>query len=88
MDIEEVVDKYLGEDKEGTLPRGWTRDSIEKFSKSIGKTPEEKGFFKECVLHLGKSMDTEQANGTCANIIDSWKGNTNWRSGKGHKGND
>ena len=86
MDIEEVIDKYLGEDKEGSIPKGWDEESIQKFAKTIGKDPHEHGFFDACVLRLSKHIDDkETVNGICANVVDKVKGSTMWRSGNKHK---
>lgn len=61
--------------------KGWTKKSIEKFGKTIGKMPDEKGFFDACVKKM-KSKMGDQAEGFCASIKDAEFGSPNWR-GKG-----
>ena len=60
---------------------GWGKKSVEKFGKTIGKSPKEHGFFDACVSRMkGKSgWDEEKANGFCARLIDTAKGTTKWR---------
>ena len=66
---------------------GWGKKSVEKFGKTIGKSPKEHGFFEACVSRMkGKSgWDEEKANGFCARLIDTAKGTTKWREGKKEK---
>jgi len=61
--------------------KGWTQASVEKFGKTIGKDPKEKGFFDACVMRMkGKDeFDEEKARGFCASIKDSAFGSPNWR---------
>lgn len=40
--MDKLIDKYILSEK---LPKGWNKKSLEKFSKTIGKKPDEKGFF-------------------------------------------
>ena len=61
--------------------KGWTQSSIEKFGKTIGKSPTEKGFFDKCVSRMESKMG-DQAKGFCASIKDAAYGSPNWR-GKG-----
>jgi hypothetical protein len=64
--------------------KGWTQDSIEKFGKTIGKDPKDKGFFDACVKRMqGKEgFDNEKARGFCAAVKDKAYGDPHWR-GKG-----
>jgi hypothetical protein len=64
--------------------KGWTQDSVEKFGKTIGKDPKDKGFFDACVKRMtGKEgFDAEKARGFCASIKDKAYGDPHWR-GKG-----
>jgi len=63
------------------LPKGWTQDSIKKFSKSLtGKEGTKEGFFKKCVERMKDKM--ENPEGFCASIKDELHGSTYWR-GKG-----
>ncbi len=61
--------------------KGWSQKSIEKFGKTIGKSPKEKGFFDACVKRMEPKMG-EKAKGFCASIKDAAYGSPNWR-GKG-----
>lgn len=62
------------------MPETWDKESIEKFGKSIGKAPDEHGFFNVCVLRMKGSIDDPQ--GFCANLIDIYKNKTTWRGEK------
>jgi hypothetical protein len=64
--------------------KGWTKQSLEKFGKTIGKMPDEKGFFEACVMEMkGKEgFDEEKAKGFCGSLKDSWFDSPMWR-GKG-----
>lgn len=75
--MKKLYEKYLIEFK-----KGWTKSSIEKFGKTIGKSPDEKGFFNTCLGRLSKHMDDDTAKGMCASMKDVKKGSTYWR-GKG-----
>ena len=55
----DLVDKYLIQEK--GMPKGWTKDSISKFAKTIGKSPDEKGFFSACVAKMSKHMDDKES---------------------------
>lgn len=61
--------------------KGWTKKSIEKFGKTIGKSPTEKGFFNACVKRMNSKMG-DKSKGFCASIKDAAYGSPNWR-GKG-----
>ena len=62
-------------------PKGWTRQSVIKFAKSLaGKHATEKGFFDACVDKMSGNIDDPEA--FCASVKDvAWK-STMWR-GKG-----
>ncbi len=45
------------------MPKGWTKASIDKLSKTIGKKPNQKGFFDACFAHMSKHMDETKAKG-------------------------
>ncbi len=77
--INEIIHKYIDEGLDD-----WDKESIEKFSKTIGKTPDEKGFFDVCVQRMKdkNGFDEEKAQGFCAKIRDKYKGHPMWR-GKG-----
>ena len=53
-----IIDKYLIQEK--GMPKGWTKDSISKFTKTIGKSPNDKGFFSACVNQMSKHIDDKQ----------------------------
>ena len=57
----------------------WDKSSVEKFGKTIGKSPDEEGYFDACVLRMGKHMSDENAKGFCAKTLDIYKGDTDWR---------
>ena len=74
-------DKHLLTEK---LPSGWTKDSVEKFAKTIGKNLDKEGLFDACVLRLGKHIDDDETvKGMCANMKDVFYGSTYWRGNKG-----
>lgn len=62
---------------------GWGKKSVEKFGKTIGKSPGKEGFFDVCVMRMKgkKGFDKERANKFCASLIDTYKGTTKWRGG-------
>jgi len=74
-----MMEEYL--DEAPIVAKGWTKDSIEKFGKTIGKAPGEKGFFKACEKRMSKHMG-EKAKGFCAAVSDKHYGSPMWR-GKG-----
>lgn len=43
MDECQLIQSYLI--SESKLPKGWSKDSVAKFAKTIGKNADEKGFF-------------------------------------------
>ena len=63
---------------------GWGKKSVEKFGKTIGKSPKEHGFFDVCVKRMSPKTGwgKEKAEGFCARIIDTAKGTTKWRGKK------
>lgn len=63
---------------------GWGKASVEKFGKTIGKSPSEHGFFDACKNRMkGKTgWNEDKADGFCARLIDTYKGNTKWRGNK------
>lgn len=76
---------YLEEAGFKDYPKGWTRDSIIKFAKSLVdefgiEGGDEKGFFDACVDKMSGEMDKPEA--FCASIKDEVFGSTFWR-GKG-----
>ena len=66
--------------------KGWTKDSVAKFGKTIGKSPDEHGFFDACVSRMSDEMG-EGAKGFCASLKDTYYGSPNWR-GKGKEKKD
>jgi hypothetical protein len=61
--------------------KGWTKKSLEKFGKTIGKMPDEKGFFEACVMKMKskEGFDEEKAKGFCAAIKDAQYDSPMWR---------
>ncbi|KFZ25555.1 MAG: hypothetical protein KQ78_02243 [Candidatus Izimaplasma bacterium HR2] len=91
--IDNIVDYYLNE--EGLAeqiqfflnetPKGWTKDTIEKFAKTLGKeSATDKGFFDVCVTRM-KKHDIKDPEGFCADLKDKVFGHTKWRSPKWRK---
>lgn len=74
-----MMEEYLNEAP--IAAKGWTEASVDKFGKTIGKKPGEKGFFTACVSRMESKMG-EQAKGFCASISDKKHNSPNWR-GKG-----
>jgi len=74
-----MIEDYLNEAPVGS--KGWTQSSVEKFGKTIGKDPQDKGFFATCVKRMEgkKGFDKEKAQGFCASIKDASYGSPNWR---------
>jgi hypothetical protein len=73
MDILEKISIIL--DRMDELAKGWTRESVAKFGKTIGKAPDEHGFFDSCVLEMKKN-DIKDAEGLCAEMKDVYYGST------------
>lgn len=63
---------------------GWGKSSVEKFGKTIGKSPAEHGFIDKCIVRMKgkKGWDKEKAGGFCASIVDRTKNSQDWRKGK------
>jgi len=76
--------QYLTEIGFKNYPDGWNRSSVRKFantlSDSIGKKPDEHGWFDACVLKMAKEMG-DGAKGFCASVKDEYMGQTKWRGG-------
>jgi hypothetical protein len=64
---------------------GWDDDSVEKFGKTVGKSPKDHGFMDACIKRMEKKSgwDKEKAGGFCASIVDKAKGTTDWRKKDG-----
>jgi len=62
-----------------TLPRGWTKKSLEKFARSLtGKTKgDTEGFVRACELRMEGKVDDPAA--FCASLKDKYLGRTTWR---------
>ena len=80
MKILDKIEKYLNE-KSGM--KAWTKSSVEKFSKTLGISPDEEGYMDACILEMSKHMTKEQAGGFCAKSISIYKGSEKWRKEKG-----
>jgi hypothetical protein len=61
--------------------KGWTQASVSKFGKTIGKDPQEHGFFDACVTRMEgkKGFDGDKAKRFCASIKDASYGSAFWR---------
>jgi hypothetical protein len=55
-----LYEKYL---VEKGMPKGWDKSSIDKIAKTIGKEPDEKGFFDACVEKMSQHMELQTAKG-------------------------
>ena len=62
-----------------TLPRGWTKKSLEKFARSLtGKSKgDPEGFVRACELKMKGKVDDPAA--FCASLKDKYLGRTTWR---------
>lgn len=58
-------------------PKGWSRESVQKFAKSLSGDPSSKGWFDACVKKMEGKLDNPQA--FCATVRDEAKGTTMWR---------
>jgi hypothetical protein len=93
LEVEEKLQEtleYLYDDElseKAIEAAGWGKDSVEKFGKTIGKSPSEEGFFDACVSRMSpkKGWGKEKAKGFCARLIDTAKGTTEWRGKKVHE---
>ena len=68
-----------------TLPKGWTKESLDKFAKSLtGKTKgDSEGFVRACIPKMkGKVTD---AAAYCSSLKDKFVGKTSWRTGRKEK---
>jgi hypothetical protein len=91
LEIETLIretEEFLDDDElseAAIAAAGWGKKSVEKFGETIGKSPDEKGFFDTCVVRMKgkKGFDGEKAEKFCASLIDTYKGTTKWR-GEGH----
>lgn len=79
-----MLDEYLNYLQEAgftSKPKGWTDNSIKKYSKTFtskmkGDT-KSKGFFDKCVKKMRGKMDNPE--GYCASLKDEAYGSTHWR---------
>lgn len=73
--------KHIKESGFDKLPRGWDRDSVEKFANSIvdeeGLEAEDEGWFDACVNKIEGNVENPQA--FCAALRDELLGRTDWR---------
>ena len=86
--LEQKMLSEMGWDK---LPKGWTKQSIEKFARSLtGKASDEKGMWTECYEKLKDKPDfgEEGAKKFCSSLVDEIKGKTDWRTGPKGKHKD
>lgn len=72
-----TFDEYLKINEAPIATKGWTKKSTEKFGKSIGKSPKEKGFFDTCVREMTGKVNNPEA--FCASIKDRAWDSPNWR---------
>jgi len=90
IELEQLIKEtkeYLDDDELSEMAiqaAGWGKKSVEKFGKTIGKSPTEHGFFDACTGRMKgkKGWDEEKANGFCARLVDTAKGTTKWRGKK------
>lgn len=76
---------YIELDEAPISTKGWTKDSVVKFGKTIGVSPDKKGFFDACVSRMKGKMG-DRAEGFCASLKDAYYGSVYWRgSGKTEK---
>ncbi len=87
LEVENLITEtkeYLDDDElneKAIEAAGWGKSSVDKFGKTIGHDPHKEGFFDACVMKMKgkKGWDKEKAEGFCARLIDTAKGNTKWR---------
>jgi len=67
-----------------TLPRGWTKESLDKFARSLTRKTKRdpKGFVRECMRKL-KGTPIKDPARFCASLKDQYLGTTMWRPGRG-----
>jgi len=90
LEIENLINdtkEFLDDDElneKAIEAAGWGKKSVEKFGKTIGKSPHEEGFFDACVMRMKgkKGWDKDKADGFCARLVDTAKGTTKWRGKK------
>jgi hypothetical protein len=90
LEIETLIretEEFLDDDElseKAIEAAGWGKSSVEKFGKTIGKSPSEHGFFDACTARMSpkKGWGKEKAEGFCARLIDTAKGTTKWRGKK------
>lgn len=62
-------------------PKGWSRDSVQKFGKTLSKNMKggvkSKGFFDKCVTKMRGKVNNPE--GFCAGVKDETYGSTGWR---------
>jgi len=63
---------------------GWTEKSAKNFGKTVGISPEKKGFFDKCHARMTGKFGDDGAAKFCASVKDKATGTTFWR-GKGKK---
>lgn len=75
-----IVTKEMLEEQWKTLPKGWTKESLDKFAKSLtGKTKgDHKGFIRACIPKMQGKVDDPAK--FCASLKDRYLGTTKWRS--------
>jgi len=57
--------KYLSEGFE-TLPKGWTKESLDKFAKSLtDKSKDEEGFFRACIAKVSDAEGIDDPEKFC-----------------------
>lgn len=61
--------------------KGWTQASVTKFGKTVGKSPQEHGFFDACVKRMSPKpgFGDDKAKRFCASIKDASYGSAYWR---------
>jgi len=78
-----ILETYLKNIQEAgweKYPKGWDKESVIKFAKSLATDPTKKDFFDKCVDKMkGNVKDPE---GFCASVKDIAHASTFWR-GKG-----
>ena len=87
MEINDLLNEtleYINDDElseKAIEAAGWGKKSVEKFGKTIGKSPSEEGFFDACVIRMSpkKGWDKEKASGFFARLFDTAKVSTKWR---------
>lgn len=68
----------------GSLPKGWTEKSLEKFARSLTKKTKgsSKGFVRACIKKLeGTGISSPEA--FCSSLKDRYLGKKTWRKGRG-----